>query len=143
MFTGISIFSYTEILSFCVKNIYKRHKEIFHMKKRRTKKHHTNFNCIIILAYANRYLYPLLILCVMAFGKATSNFVPTGVSLLVFAAYQFIGYLCRWKHIFCSFQNAFHQKMTPRRIDWDIISKADAYGIPCFFAIFGIIFLFL
>jgi len=79
----------------------------------------------------------------MAFGKATSNFVPTGISILVFASYQFIGYLCRWKHIFCSFQNAYHQKMTPNQIDWDIISKADAYCIPWFFAIFGILFLFL
>ena len=111
--------------------------------KRRTKKHHTSFIYIIILAYANRYLYPLSILCVMAIGEATSNFVPTGISILVFAAYQLIGYLCRWKHIFCSFQNAYHQPMTPYRIDWDIISKADAYCIPCFFAIFGILFLFL
>lgn len=132
------------LLAIFVRNLYNnQYKEIFNMKKRRKRKHPTNSICIIILAYANRYLYPLLILFVMAFGRVTSNFVPTGISILVFAAYQLIGYLCRWKHIFCSFQNAYHQKMTPNRIDWDIISKVDAYCIPCFFAILGIIFLFL
>ena len=111
--------------------------------KRRRKRHSTNSKYIIILAYANRYIFPFILLIIMFFGKVKSNYVPFSISLLVFSAYQLIGYLCRWKHIFCSFQNAYHQKMTPEQINWDSISKFDAYGCPCFFAVLGVLFLLI
>ena len=98
---------------------------------------------IIFLAYANRYLYPVIILIVLLYGKLRSNYFPAAISILIFSAYELIGYLCKWKHIFCSFQNANHQKMTPDRIDWGMVSKADAYGCPCIFAIFGILLLII
>lgn len=79
----------------------------------------------------------------MSFGKLESNYIPAGISILVFSAYELIGYLCKWKHIFCSFQNAYHQKMTPDKIDWEKVSKIDAYMIPFFLAICGIILLLL
>lgn len=98
---------------------------------------------IIVLAYANRYLYPGIILLVLLYGKSSSNYIPAAISILAFSAYELIGYLCKWKHIFCSFQNVNHQKMTPDHIDWGKVSKADAYGCPCIFAVFGILLLLL
>ncbi len=113
------------------------------MGRKKKTKHHLHSLCIIILAYVNRYFYPLLLLGIVAWGRETSNLKLAGISILFFSAYELIGYLCRWKHIFCSFQNAYHQKMTPDNIDWDLVSKADAYLIPGFFAFFGVILLLL
>ncbi len=113
------------------------------MRKKKRNRHDANSTFIIVLAYANRYFYPLLILLFLSFGKLNSNYIPTGISILAFSAYELIGVLCKWKHIFCSFQNAYHQKMTPKEIDWEKISKIDAYGIPCIFAIWGILLLLL
>ena len=113
------------------------------MRRKRTKKHALNATVVILLAYVNRYLYPLLILLILSFGKLESNYTPAAISILVFSAYELIGYLCKWKHIFCSFQNAYHQKMTPNHIDWDKVSKIDAYAIPGFFAVCGILLLCL
>lgn len=113
------------------------------MRRKKRKKHNANSTFIILLAYANRYLYPLLILLILLFGKLKSNYIPASISILVFSAYELIGYLCKWKHIFCSFQNAYHQKMTPDSIDWEKVSKIDAYGCPCIFAVLGILLLLL
>lgn len=113
------------------------------MRRRHKTRHRLNCIFIIILAYANRYLYPLLLLSILAWAKGTSNFMLAGISILVFSAYELIGYLCKWKHIFCSFQNAYHQKMTPDSIDWDLVSKTGAYLIPGIFALFGVILLLL
>lgn len=110
---------------------------------RKENRYHSRARFIIFSAYINRYFYPFLILIFLLLGKSRSDFVPAGISLLVYAAYELIGYLCRWKHIFCSYQNAYHRKMTPDRIDWDIISKKDAYGVPLFFAVSGIVLLYL
>ena len=62
---------------------------------------------IIFLAYANRYLYPAIILIVLLYGKLRSNYFPAAISILIFSAYELIGYLCKWKHIFCSFINIY------------------------------------
>ena len=61
-----------------------------------------------------------------------------GMGLLLFAIYSFVGYKLRWKHIFCSYQNANHQKMTPDCINWNTVKKSDAYGVPAIFAILGV-----
>lgn len=113
------------------------------MRRGHETRHRLNYIFIIILAYANRYLYPLLLLSILVWAKGTSNFMPAGISILVFSVYELIGYLCKWKHIFCSFQNAYHRKMTPDSIDWDLVSKTDAYLIPGIFALFGVILLLL
>lgn len=99
----------------------------------------TNKRQIIILAYANRYFYPILILVFVLY----CNFLLTGIALLVFSTYQFIGYKCKWKHIYCSYQNAYRKKMTPNNINWNKVKKSDAYGIPVIFGVIGIMCIIL
>ncbi len=95
----------------------------------------SNYKLTIVLAYANRYLYPILLLASLVF----ENFLISGIAFLIFAIYELVGYICKWKHIFCSYQNAYHKKMTPNNINWSLVRKSDAYGIPAFFGICGIL----
>lgn len=93
---------------------------------------------IIFLAYVHRYLFPVLaVLLPLAFGRQYA-LLAMGIGFILFAAYTLIGYLLRWKHIFCSYQNAYHQQMTPDHINWSQVKKADAYGTPAIFGIFGL-----
>ena len=91
-----------------------------------------------ILAYLDRYGYPVLILIAGALadfygGRITMLFV------LAVGIYNLVGYLCRWRHIYLCYQSMCHTKMTPSRIEWDRMTKKDAYGIPATFIIGGII----
>ena len=98
------------------------------------------------LALMHRYLFPILFAAVFPAACADAGWnygVCLGIGSLLFAAYTLIGYLCRWKHIYCSYQNASHQKMTPNRIDWRTVKKSDAYGIPLFFGAMGILLIIL
>lgn len=90
---------------------------------------------IIALAYCNRYG------CFL--GALAAMFLPNremwiGIVSFAWGLYQFVGYKLKWKHIYCSYQDAYHQKMTPNRMKWSMIKKSDAYGIPAFFCIMGI-----
>lgn len=92
---------------------------------------------IVPLAYFHRYGMPVLIVC--AGMLSPRRVLAMGIGCLLLAAWSFVGYKCRWKHIFCSYQNAYHVKMTPRKIDWDWLRKGDAYGVPAIFAVIGVI----
>ena len=95
---------------------------------------------VMVLAYGHRYAFPILIPgCSMHFGTKENVMLFLGIGLLLYAAYSLAGYLLRWKHIFCSYQNAYHKKMTPDRINWNTVRKSDAYGTPLIFAILGIL----
>lgn len=94
----------------------------------------TSYKLTIVLAYADRYLYPILVLLPLIIYR---NFLLSGIACFVFALYKLIGYLCKWKHIFCSYQNACHKKMTPNNINWSQVKKSDAYGVPAVFGIIG------
>lgn len=90
---------------------------------------------IIALAYCNRYG------CFL--GALAAMFLPNreiwiGIVSFAWGLYRFVGYKLKWKHIYCSYQDAYHQKMTPNRMKWSMIKKSDAYGIPAFFCIMGI-----
>ncbi|MBO5129512.1 MAG: hypothetical protein J6B95_04100 [Oscillospiraceae bacterium] len=102
----------------------------------------TNRRSLVIklLAYAHRYLFPNLVifLPILSGSKETALFYM-GIGLVLLALYNLIGYTLRWKHIFCSYQNAYHQKMTPEHTNWNFIKKSDAYGIPLFFGGLGLI----
>ena len=80
----------------------------------------------------NRYLWIVLMLFI-------DDMFLMGIYLIVFGLYQFIGYKCKWKHIFCSYQNIYHKKMTPDKINWSKVKKSDAYGLPIIFGILGIL----
>ena len=77
-----------------------------------------------ILAYLDRYGYPVLILI----AGALADFYRGRITMLF-----------RWRHIYLCYQSMCHTKMTPSRIEWDRMTKKDAYGIPATFIIGGII----
>lgn len=80
-----------------------------------------------ILAYLDRYGYPVLILIAGALadfyrGRITMLFV-LAVGILLDGIYNLVGYLCRWRHIYLCYQSMCHTKMTPSRIEWDRMTK--------------------
>ncbi len=92
---------------------------------------------IIALAYFHRYGWiAAMMLCIAICPE--QMFCIFSVACLSFSVWSFIGYKKKGKHIYCSFQNAYHQKMTPNNIQWHKIKKSDAYGVPLVFLIIGL-----
>ena len=92
---------------------------------------------IIALAYFHRYGWiAAMMACIAIWPK--QMLLIFSVACLSFSVWSFIGYKKKWKHIYCSFQNSYHQKMTPNSIQWNKIRKSDAYGVPLVFCIIGL-----
>lgn len=96
-----------------------------------------------ILAYLDRYGYPMLILfaglLAELFRDRNTMLFVLALGILLDGIYNLIGYLCRWKHIYLCYQSMCHTKMTPTRIEWDRMEKKDAYGVPAALMIGGIV----
>lgn len=73
----------------------------------------------------------------------TAKLLGYGAGCLFFALYYLVGYLLRWTHMYCVYQNDYHQKMTPDNVNWSEIKKSDAVGVPLIFAGFGVLFVIL
>lgn len=104
---------------------------------------HSSVTVMYVLAYLDRYVYPLLILLAglvaeMYRGKTTMLFV-LALGILLDGIYNLVGYLRRWKHIYLCYQSMSHTKMTPTRIEWDRMPKKDVYGVPVVLIIMGIV----
>ncbi len=93
-----------------------------------------------VLAYLHRYAYPVLILTLPAcLGDSKGEYsLWLGVGCLALAVYDLVGYKLRWRHIYCSRQDANHQRMTPNRTIWSEMKAADIYGIPLLLGALGI-----
>lgn len=107
------------------------------------KPRHSSTTGMYILAYLDRYVYPLLILLAglvaeLLRDRNTMLFV-LALGILLDGIYNLVGYLCRWKHIYLCYQSMSHTKMTPTRIEWDRMAKKDAYGVPVVMIIMGIV----
>ena len=93
---------------------------------------------IIALAYLHRYGWIVpLVLCIAVCPEQTLCILS--VACLSHSVWSFVGYKMKWKHIYCSFQNAYHHEMTPNNIQWHKIKSSDAYGLPLVFFIMGLI----
>lgn len=93
---------------------------------------------IIALALLHRYGGAgVMLLMVGIFNGYVTHVLTAGC--MIFSVWTFVGYKCKWKHIFCSYQDAYHCKMTPGEIDWDWIDKKDAYGVPLIFFVMALI----
>ena len=101
-------------------------------KKKKNTRDHTD---IIVLAYFHRYGWFALTLLLLFFPNSK---MLIGISICAYAIYTLFGYLFRWKHIYCSYQNAYHQKMTPNHINWKDIKRSDVYGVSAIFFVLGI-----
>ena len=106
-------------------------------KKRRFVAQH---RVIILLAWCHRYVFliaapllPLLLTC-----SKSDALAGMGVGMLCYGLYTLLGYLLRWKHIYCSFQDIAHMPMTPGRIRWHTLRKRDVYSVSALFIAFGL-----
>ena len=107
------------------------------VKKARINTHVKNAGGIIALALLHRYGWiGVLLLIVFVFNDYVTYALTAGS--LIYSVWTFVGYKCKWKHIFCSYQDAYHRKMTPGVIDWSSIKKTDAYGIPLIFLVLAL-----
>ncbi len=108
--------------------------------RRRKRKASTKTDMIIALALLHRYGWIIAMLVCMAVVPV-NPFYTVCAFVLLFSLWSFVGYKLRWKHIYCSYQNAYRKKMTPDIIHWNFIKKRDAYGEPIIFLILGIVML--
>ena len=100
-------------------------------------KMHTTSLTVILLAYFHRYVWiAIMIGCMLIWPALSLHILCAG--FLIFSIWSFIGYKCKWKHIYCSHQNSSRQKMTPNAIHWNEIDKREAYGIPLIFFVIGL-----
>lgn len=97
----------------------------------------TRINSVIALALFHRYGWmAVMTCCALAWREYTAQII--GISCVLFAVWSFAGYKLQWKHIYCSYQDASHRKMTPGSIQWHTMKKSDAYGVPLVFLILGL-----
>ena len=104
---------------------------------------HSSATVMCVLAYLDRYVYPVLILLVgllaELFRDRNTMLCVLALGILLDGIYNLVGYLCRWKHIYLCYQSMSHTKMTPTRIEWERLAKKDAYGVPAALIIGGIV----
>ena len=92
---------------------------------------------VMALAYVHRYgLIAALIIV-----RRVNNLKLLGIILLVYAGWTLTGYLLKWEHIYCSWQNAYHEKMTPGNTNWRHIDKKDVWCVSFLFGIAGVVIL--
>jgi len=72
------------------------------------------------------------------FGGSHGGLIGFGVFFLAYGFYILIGAIKKFRHIYCMYQNAYHQEMTPNEIYWNTINNSDLYGLPIVFLIFGV-----
>lgn len=89
------------------------------------------------LAYMHRYGWIAVMLGCIAIWPEYILYIFCAC-FLIFSAWSLIGYKHKWRHIYCSYQNASHQKMTPHAVRWSQIKKSDAYGVPLIFFVLGL-----
>ena len=82
---------------------------------------------VIALAYFHRYGWIAIMLGLIAVWIKQMP-VILGVCCIVYSIWTFIGYKRKWRHIYCSYQNAYRKSMTPHAINWYQVKKRDAYG---------------
>lgn len=99
-------------------------------------------NKVIALAYLHRYGWIALTLGVLIIWPEYM-FYFFSIDYIAFSIWSLVGYRHKWRHIYCSYQNANRQTMTPHSIHWNQMKKSDAYGVPLIFLILGLAFLFV
>ena len=91
----------------------------------------------LIKAFAYFHRYGWIVVMLICVG-ITRSLYTVGLFVIVYSIWTLLGYLLKWKHIFCSFQDAYRKPMTPNKINWNKVKKKDVYGIFAIFFILGI-----
>ena len=83
---------------------------------------------LLVLAIAGKYLFP---------DNKYGILIGLSAGIMFYGFYLLIGILFRFRHIYCMYQLANHQKMTPNAIYWNSMKKSSLYGVPIVCFIFG------
>ena len=97
---------------------------------------------VIALAYFHRYGWWVVMAGLVLIMPERILYILGACSVL-FSIWSLIGYKLKWKHIYCSFQNAHRKTMTPHNVRWGQMKKSYGYTIPLVFLVCGLIILFL
>ncbi len=89
----------------------------------------------VILAYFHRYGWIAAMLIAVLITRSK---YAIGIALALYGIWTLLGYLLKRRYIYCSFQNAYHERMTPEHIDWKFIRKSDVYTIALCCILLGI-----
>ena len=92
---------------------------------------------IMALAYFHRYGWIALMVGLIIF-MPKHVFLIVSLCFILNSLWSLIGYKLKWRHIYCSFQNAHRKDMTPHHICWSHIKKSEAYGVPLLFFALGV-----
>lgn len=102
----------------------------------------TSATGVVALAYFHRYGWiATMMVLVMIMPKLMLN--TLGICFILFSLWTLIGYKLKWRHIYCSLQNAYHNKMTPYSIRWSEIKKSDIYVSSVLFLVLGLMLLII
>jgi hypothetical protein len=102
-------------------------------------------NIIVCLAYFVRYGYfalAILVICGLSAMGITKNIIEIVFFIMstLYGMYHLLGTRFEFKHLYCSLQNAYHQKMTPNTAyDFSWVMKRDAKFIGYIFIAIGIL----
>ena len=92
---------------------------------------------VIALAYFHRYGW-IAIMMGLVFLIPQYALLIVSLCFIATSLWSLIGYKLKWKHIYCSHQNAHRKDMTPHHICWTHIKKSEAYGGPLIFLVIGV-----
>ncbi|MBU1093167.1 MAG: hypothetical protein KKH01_01755 [Firmicutes bacterium] len=98
---------------------------------------------IKILAYFWRYGIIACVIPAMYLGRVVTKSrtgVLPGLSsiMMIMGLYYLLGYIFKFRHIYCVFQNANNEKMSPNEIYWNTLSKKDLIGVPILLICIGV-----
>ena len=96
------------------------------------------YSRIVALAYFHRYGW-IAVMWGVAFLFRKGFFFVFAFECIAYAVWTLIGYKRRWRHILCSFQNAYHERMSPYSASWGRIKKSDIYGTFAIFLVLGLV----
>jgi lipopolysaccharide export LptBFGC system permease protein LptF len=118
------------------KNLYQSEKDSLLLDEKQVKR-------VKLLAYFWRYGFLPFIPLFMVGGAFLFNneygmLIGMSTFLLIMAIYLLMGAIFRFRHIYCMYQNANHQEMTPNKIYWISMKNSDIYGVPIIFIIIAI-----
>ena len=102
----------------------------------------TSAKGVVALAYFHRYGWIATMVVLVTIMLKLAIYI-IGISFILFSLWTLIGYKLKWRHIYCSLQNAYHKKMTPCSIHWSEIKKSDIYVSSVLFLILGLILLII
>ena len=91
-----------------------------------------------IFAYIHRWGYPILMLLLPLTYRGKYLLLIWGVVAFLYALHSLIGYICRWRHIYCSYQIMHREQMTPQDIRWQKVKRGEIYATSVIFGVLGI-----